>query len=177
MKKKNLFLTCAVAAGLMITGCSGDTNSPENDTQSSVEAKQMNQTPKFNYSSADDAIVAYTELMKEYANLLEQGNTDAAEKHLKNLESLEHYVNNTYSDQTELLKSMTDMSKGIMDLQSEYLDNAMDMYDDLLDGMGDTPGASEAKAALKEGQKEMDDAMKDAQKQMDDAMKAYGGGL
>lgn len=177
MKKKNLFLTCAVAAGLMITGCSGDTNSPENDTQSSVEAKQMNQTPKFNYSSADDAIVAYTELMKEYANLLEQGDTDAAEKHLKNLESLEHYVNNTYSDQTELLKSMTDMSKGIMDLQSEYLDNAMDMYDDLLDGMGDTPGASEAKAALKEGQKEMDDAMKDAQKQMDDAMKAYGGGL
>lgn len=41
----------------------------------------------------------------------------------------------------------------------------------------DTQSSVEAKAALKEGQKEMDDAMKDAQKQMDDAMKAYGGGL
>ena len=90
---------------------------------------------------------------------------------------MEKYVNSTFSDQTELLKSMTDMSKGIMELQSEYLVNVMDMYDDVLDGLGDMPGASEAKEALKDAQKEMNDAMKDAQKQMVDAMKEFGGGF
>jgi vacuolar-type H+-ATPase subunit E/Vma4 len=116
-------------------------------------------------------------MMEEYASLLAEGNQDAAAKYLKSLESMEKYVNSTFSDQTELLKSMTDMSKAIMELQSEYLDNVMDMYDDVLDGLGDMPGASEAKEALKDAQKEMNDAMKDAQKQMVDAMKEFGGGF
>jgi Mg2+ and Co2+ transporter CorA len=159
-------------SALVLTSCGGSndsTSTPANNPEPpKVEngSTENKSNDKFDFSSAEDAINAYSEMMEEYASLLEEGNQAAAEKYLKDIEKLEKYVNSSFSDQTELLQNMTDMSKGIMELQSEYLDNVTEMYDEALDEMGDMPGASEAK-----------EAMKDAQKEMDDAMKGFGGGF
>jgi hypothetical protein len=180
MKKVNLILFGAVTTALTMVSCGSDnsvSNSASESNNSNERVVEINSKPDFDYSTAEDAINAYSEMMEAYASLLEEGNQAAAEKYLKDIEKLEKYVNSSFSDQTELLQNMTDMSKGILELQSEYLDNVMDMYDDVLDEMGDMPGASEAKEAMKDAQKEMNDAMKDAQKQMDDAMKGFGGGF
>lgn len=56
-------------------------------------------------------------MMEAYANLLAEGNETTEEKYLKSLTSLKKYVTSNFSNQTELLKSMTVMSEGIMDLQ------------------------------------------------------------
>jgi ElaB/YqjD/DUF883 family membrane-anchored ribosome-binding protein len=183
MKKMYKFLTSIAVSALVLTSCGGANDSSSNEENATSISTNKRETPEnksgaeFDYTSAEDAVNAYSEMMDEYEALLESGNQAAAENYLKDIEKLEKYVNSSFSDQTELLQNMTDMSKGIMELQSEYLDNVMDMYDDVLDQMGDMPGASEAKEALKDAQKEIDDAMKDAQKQMDDAMKGYGGGF
>lgn len=111
-----------VAAFMVVCCGGGNETAPKenNSTTQSIEnsdGAEKKSDGEFDFSSADEATETYAEMMEAYANLLAEGNETTEEKYLKSLTSLEKYVTSNFSNQTELLKSMTVMSEGIMDLQ------------------------------------------------------------
>ena len=160
--KKQIFLTIASVALLSVYSCGGgDTTSSADQTESTVNVDETlsvdDASTELEYTSADEAVNAYAEMMEEYERLLGEDDQDAADLYLDEISNLENYINSSFADETELLENMMDMTQGIMDLQELYLN-------DVMEGMENIPGMEEA-------QEEMNKAMEDAQKQMDDAMK------
>jgi len=164
MKRQKIFLTIASAALLTVYSCGGGESTDES-TDSSLNTDETmlednadsDETSAFDYTSAEDAVDAYSEMMEEYERLLSIGDESAAELYLEEINSLESYINSSFADETELLKNMMDMSESILNLEQDYLNGVME-------GMENIPGMEEA-------QDEMNKAMEDAQKQMENAMK------
>lgn len=166
---KNFILSISSLAVVIFaaTSCGGDESTSSN---SNLESNEASVNDGYDFSNAEEAIETYTEMMSEYEDLLAQGNAEAAEKYLKSMQSLENYVTSKFSNQAEILQNLNDMSKDIKGLQSEYLNKAKDLLND----MEDIPGASDVKKSIKDAQNEVNSKMKDAQKQMNDAMKGLG---
>lgn len=166
MKRQKFFLTIASAALLTVYSCGGGESTDES-TDSSVNTDETmlednadsDETSAFDYTSAEDAVDAYSEMMEEYERLLSIGDESAAELYLEEINSLESFINSSFADETELLQNMMDMSESILNLEQDYLNGVME-------GMENIPGMEEA-------QDEMNKAMEDAQKQMEDAMKGF----
>ncbi len=164
MKRQKIFLTIASAALLTVYSCGGgstdeSTDSSLNTDETMLEDNANSETSAFDYTSADDAVDAYSEMMEEYERLLSIGDESAAELYLEEINSLESYINSSFADETELLQNMMDMSESILNLEQDYLNGVME-------GMENIPGMEEA-------QDEMNKAMEDAQKQMENAMKGF----
>ena len=166
MKRSKFLLTIASAALLTVYSCGGGESTDET-TDSSVSTDETmpednmysDETSAFDYTSAEDAVDAYSEMMEEYERLLSIGDESAAELYLEEINSLESFINSSFADETELLQNMMDMSESILNLEQDYLNSVME-------GMENIPGMEEA-------QDEMNKAMEDAQKQMEDAMKGF----
>jgi len=166
MKRPKFLLTIASAALLTVYSCGGGESTDET-TDSSVSTNETmpeddmgpDETSAFDYTSAEDAVDAYSEMMEEYERLLSIGDESAAELYLEEINSLESFINSSFADETELLQNMMDMSESILNLEQDYLNSVME-------GMENIPGMEEA-------QDEMNKAMEDAQKQMEDAMKGF----
>ena len=166
MKRSKFLLTIASAALLTVYSCGGGESTDET-TDSSVSTDETmpednmdsDQTSAFDYTSAEDAVDAYSEMMEEYERLLSIGDESAAELYLEEINSLENFINSSFAEDTELLQNMMDMSESILNLEQDYLNAVME-------GMENIPGMEEA-------QDEMNKAMEDAQKQMEDAMKGF----
>ena len=166
MKRPKFLLTIASAALLTVYSCGGGESTDET-TDSSVSTDETmpednmdsDETSAFDYTSAEDAVDAYSEMMEEYERLLSIGDESAAELYLEEINSLESFINSSFADETELLQNMMDMSESILNLEQDYLNSVME-------GMENIPGMEEA-------QDEMNKAMEDAQKQMEDAMKGF----
>ena len=166
MKRSKFLLTIASAALLTVYSCGGGESTDET-TDSSVSTDETmpednmdsDETSAFDYTSAEDAVDAYSEMMEEYERLLSIGDESAAELYLEEINSLESFINSSFADETELLQNMMDMSESILNLEQDYLNAVME-------GMENIPGMEEA-------QDEMNKAMEDAQKQMEDAMKGF----
>ena len=166
MKRPKFLLTIASAALLTVYSCGGGESTDET-TDSSVSTDETmpednmdsDETSAFDYTSAEDAVDAYSEMMEEYERLLSIGDESAAELYLEEINSLENFINSSFADETELLQNMMDMSESILNLEQDYLNGVME-------GMENIPGMEEA-------QDEMNKAMEDAQKQMEDAMKGF----
>ena len=166
MKRPKFLLTIASAALLTVYSCGGGESTDET-TDSSVSTDETmpednmdsDETSAFDYTSAEDAVDAYSEMMEEYERLLSIGDESAAELYLEEINSLESFINSSFADETELLQNMMDMSESILNLEQDYLNGVME-------GMENIPGMEEA-------QDEMNKAMEDAQKQMEDAMKGF----
>ena len=166
MKRQKFFLAIASAALLTVYSCGGGESTDET-TDSSVNTNETmpednvdsEETSAFDYTSAEDAVDAYSEMMEEYERLLSIGDESAAELYLEEINSLESFINSSFADETELLQNMMDMSESILNLEQDYLNGVME-------GMENIPGMEEA-------QDEMNKAMEDAQKQMEDAMKGF----
>jgi hypothetical protein len=166
MKRSKFLLTIASAALLTVYSCGGGESTDET-TDSSVSTDETmpednmdsDETSAFDYTSAEDAVDAYSEMMEEYERLLSIGDESAAELYLEEINSLENFINSSFAEETELLQNMMDMSESILNLEQDYLNAVME-------GMENIPGMEEA-------QDEMNKAMEDAQKQMEDAMKGF----
>ena len=170
MKRPKFLLTIASAALLTVYSCGGGESTDETTDSSVSTAETMpednmdsDETSAFDYTSAEDAVDAYSEMMQEYERLLSIGDESAAELYLEEINSLESFINSSFADETELLQNMMDMSESILNLEQDYLNGVME-------GMENIPGMEEA---MEEAQDEMNKAMEDAQKQMEDAMKGF----
>lgn len=183
-----------ILVGVFIIASCGD-STPTDESNNDVEKSNAksddhdDQARGLSFSSAKEAASKYESIMQDYAKSLADGNEKMAEEYLKKTEDIQEYVDQNFSNQKQLIENMGEMNNQMLEMQKDYMDGTFEIYDDMLNGLGDLPGANganeaneamkdaqnEVNDAMKDAQKEMDDAMRDAQQQMDDAMKQYDG--
>lgn len=181
MKKVNFFLIIVLMTAIL-TSCGAE---DESGTLSNFKHIRSSQNAKLDvegeneitteFSDAQEAAEAYSAMMQNYAKALSEGNEEVAKCYMKSIESIESYVHQNFSNQKELIESISEMNNKVLEMQQEYMDGTFEAYDEMLNNFGDLPGISEAQKGMNEAQNEMNDATNDAQKQMDDAMKQYDG--
>lgn len=180
MTTKKVKLILVGVLGVFIIASCGD-STPTDESNNDVEKSNAksddhdDQARGLSFSSAKEAASKYESIMQDYAKSLADGNEKMAEEYLKKTEDIQQYVDQNFSNQKQLIENMGEMNNQMLEMQKDYMDGTFEMYDDMLNGLGDLPGANEANEAMKDAQNEMDDAMRDAQQEMDDAMKQYDG--